>query len=102
MRFPIPPFYTTIFEAYGIRPTQIMSNSWRIMSSFYIGYRVLGDESSLNVFSKMYALKRLGAFYVFEARMGCLLVYPKPFNHKGWKNTIVKFVSPVRFEINTA
>lgn len=49
----------------------------------------------------MYALMMSKTVYVFEARVGRLFVDPKPSNHNGWKNTVVKLVSPAAFEVNT-
>lgn len=50
----------------------------------------------------MYSLRRLKAFYVFETRVRCSLVDRKPFNHKGWKNVVVKLESPTGFGLNTS
>ena len=60
LRFPLPKFMIGVLADYGIAPSQLVPNAWRILSTFYIGYRMAQVEPTSRVFRLFYRLKAKG------------------------------------------
>ena len=62
LRFPLPWFILEILGEYGIVPSQLAPNSWRIMSSFFLRCKVMAVIPISKLFRMFYILTRKGQF----------------------------------------
>ena len=67
-RFSLPEFMVGVLADYGIAPSQLVPNAWRILSTFFIGYRMAQVEPTSRVFRLFYHLKAKGGWYFFSGR----------------------------------
>lgn len=51
-----------------------MPNAWRILSTYYIGFKMMGEHPSPNAFKSFCSLKILEGLYIFEPHYGPILV----------------------------
>ena len=63
LQFPLPEFMIGVLTDYGIAPSQLVPNAWRILSTFYIGCRMAQVEPTSRVFRLFYRLKAKGGWY---------------------------------------
>ena len=68
LRFPLPKFMIGVLADYGIAPSQLVPNAWRILSTFYIDCRMAQVEPTSRVFRLFYRLKGKGGWYFFSGR----------------------------------
>ena len=65
LRFPLPRFVLELLNDYGVGPSQLASNAWRIVGAFYLGCRILGIMLTSRLFHNFYFLKTREEFYFF-------------------------------------
>ena len=63
LRFPLPWFVLELFHDYGVAPSQLAPNAWRILAAFYLGYHVIGVVPTSLFFKHFYFLKSREEFY---------------------------------------
>ena len=68
LKFPFLRFILEVSNEYGIMPSQLASNSWRILSSFYLGCMAMTIVATSRLFRMFYTLKRKEEFYYFYFR----------------------------------
>ena len=68
LRFSLPKFMIGVLADYGIAPSQLVPNAWRILSTFYIGCRMAQIELTSRVFRLFYRLKAKGGCYFFSGK----------------------------------
>ena len=90
LRFPLPEFMIGVLADYNIAPSQLAPNSWRILSTFYIGCRMTQVEPTSRVFRLFYRLKAKGGWYFFAGR-GKKVVIGNPTSVKNWKGRFIRF-----------
>ena len=64
MRFPLPEFMVGVLADYA----QLVPNSWRILTAFYIGCRRILAYPTSRIFRLFYSLKKREGWYCFQAR----------------------------------
>ena len=47
LRFPLPEFVLELLHYYGVAPSQLTPNAWRIITAFYIGCHIIGVTSTI-------------------------------------------------------
>ena len=92
MRVPLAPFFREVLSHFGLAPSQLAPNCWRVMSAFLALSRAAGVRSpSVAVFRQFFALRALKVrgLYCFspkDAAAGVLFTgLPDPNTFKGWK-----------------
>ena len=66
LRFPLPEFVLELLHDYGVAPSQLASNAWRILVAFYLGCHILGVASTSRLFRNFYFLKSRVEFYFLQ------------------------------------
>ena len=89
LRFSLSEFMVRVLADYGIAPSQLVPNAWRILSTFFIGYRMAQVEPTSRVFRLFYHLKAKGGWYFFSGR-GRKVVVGNPTSVKNWKERFVR------------
>ncbi|XP_051204588.1 uncharacterized protein [Lolium perenne] len=101
MRVPLHPFYRDALAHFGIAPTQLAPNGWRIMAGFLVLCRSAGVPPSIAVFRYFFGClplfsqknKRKG-WYFFRARDASLCFAGLPHRNTGWKHGFFFLSSP--------
>ena len=57
LRFPLPKFVIRVLADFDIAPSQLLPNSWRILTTFYIGCRRARVDVTSRIFRLFYRLK---------------------------------------------
>ncbi|XBH97867.1 uncharacterized protein LOC119341276 [Triticum dicoccoides] len=73
MRVPLQPFFCEALAHFGIAPTQLAPNAWRIMAGFLVLCRSAGVPPSLAVFRRFFVMsvlnhKHTKRWYYFRTR----------------------------------
>ena len=68
LRFPFPGFVLELLNKYGIAFSQLASNLWRIVATFYLGCKTLLVQPHFRLFKMFYSLCRKGQYYHFRPR----------------------------------
>ncbi|KAM0899736.1 hypothetical protein ACQ4PT_021088 [Festuca glaucescens] len=101
MRVPLHPFYRDALAHFGIAPTQLAPNGWRIMAGFLVLCHFAGVPPSLAVFRYFFGFfplfslknKRKGWFF-FRARDTSLCFAGLPQRNTDWKHGFFFLSSP--------
>ena len=59
-RFPFPDFILKLLNKYGIAPSQLAPNSWKILVTFYLGCKAMLVIPHSRLFMMFYSLCRKG------------------------------------------
>ncbi|KAL0411955.1 UNVERIFIED_CONTAM: hypothetical protein Slati_3785200 [Sesamum latifolium] len=85
LRFPSPSFYREVAHLFQIPLNQLVSNSFRIMASFFMIFYFNEYPVSAQVISQCFRLKRAKpGFFLFTPRSG-VSILPVPNPQKNWK-----------------
>ena len=99
LRFPLPGFVLELLHDYGVAPSQLAPNAWRIIAAFYLGCHIIGVPPTSRLFRTFYFLKTREEFYFLQAR-GKPIVTGLPDTNKGWKPLFLRIVSPIGFGVD--
>ena len=99
LRFPLSGFVLELLHNYGVAPSQLASNAWRIIATFYIGCHIIGVTPISRLFRSFFFLKTREEFYFLQSR-GKLIVIGLPDTNKGWKPLFLRITSPLGFEVD--
>ena len=89
LRFLLPEFMIRVLADYGIVPSQLVPNAWRILSTFFICCRMAQVEPTSRVFRLFYRLKAKREWYFFSGR-GRKVVVGNSTSVKNWKGRFVR------------
>ncbi|KAL0462460.1 UNVERIFIED_CONTAM: hypothetical protein Slati_0133600 [Sesamum latifolium] len=94
LRFPIPSFYQEVAQLFQVPLNQLVPNSFRIMASFYMIFRINGHPVSAQIFSQYFCLKSAShGFFLLTPRPGVSFL-PAPSAPKKWKSGYFFVLSP--------
>jgi hypothetical protein len=90
MRVPLQPFFSEVLSHFGLAPSQLAPNSWRIMAAFAALSRSAGEHSpSVAVFRHFFELRvaKVKGLYYFAGKKetAVALFTGLPDSIKGWK-----------------
>ena len=92
MRVPLDPFFRDVLSHFGLAPSQLAPNCWRVMAAFLALSRAAGIRTpSVAVFRQFFSLRALKVrgLYCFSSKDtagGVLFTgLPDPNTFKGWK-----------------
>ena len=68
LRFPLPGFVLELLHDYGVAPSQLAPNAWRIIAAFYIRCHIIGVTSTSRLFRSFFFLKTREEFYFLQSR----------------------------------
>ena len=88
LRFPLFGFVLKLFHDYGVTPSQLAPNAWRILATFYLGCHVIGVAPTSRLFRYFYFLKSHEKFYFLQSR-GKLIMIKLLNTNKGWMETLI-------------
>ena len=100
MRVPLHPFFCGALVHFGIAPTQLAPNGWRIMAGFVVLCHFAGVPPSLAVFLHFFRLrvlnnKKKDSWHRFQCRDNSALRFTGlPDSIKGWKESFFFLSSP--------
>ncbi|KAI4976775.1 hypothetical protein ZWY2020_050382 [Hordeum vulgare] len=99
MRFPLHGFFCDVLAHFGIAPTQLAPNGWRIMAGFLVLCHSAGVPLSLPVFRYFFLLSALShkhkGCYFFRSRDDSGLRFKGMPNYiKDWKKSFFFLSSP--------
>ncbi|XP_020170196.2 uncharacterized protein [Aegilops tauschii subsp. strangulata] len=102
MRVPLHPFFCEALAHFGVAPTQLAPNAWRIMAGFLVLCRSAGVPPSLAVFRRFFVLSVLNhrhtkRWYYFQTRFrdsSGLRFAGLPDSINGWKRGFFFLSSP--------
>uniref|UniRef100_A0A8R7R0A6 Transposase (putative) gypsy type domain-containing protein n=2 Tax=Triticum urartu TaxID=4572 RepID=A0A8R7R0A6_TRIUA len=102
MRVPLHRFFVDALNHFGLAPTQLAPNGWRIMAGFIVLCRSAGVPPSLAVFRRFFLLSALPhkhqkGWYYFQPRSkgrSGLRFTGLPESIKGWKRGFFFLYSP--------
>jgi hypothetical protein len=91
LRLPLNSFYSDLFHEYDILPSQLLPNSYRLITGFLHICRVQEIFPSVALFHKIFQLVQFGAstgWYYFRARMPAFAekVGGRPSSVHNWKS----------------
>ena len=84
---------------YGVVPSQLASNAWRILGAFYIKYRILGVMPTSRLFRNFYFLNTREEFYFLQSREKSIVI-KLPDTNKGWKTLFLIITDPNGFGVD--
>ena len=99
LRFPLPGFVLELLHDYGVAPSQLAPNAWRIITAFYIGCHIIGVPPTSRLFRSFFFLKTREEFYFFQYR-GKPIVTGLPDTNKGWKPLFLRITCPHGFGVD--
>ncbi|PUZ61972.1 hypothetical protein GQ55_4G321100 [Panicum hallii var. hallii] len=90
MRVPLHPFFGEVLSHFGLAPSQLAPNCWRVMAAFVALSRAAGARPpSVAVFRHFFALRalKLKGLYCFSSKetAGGVFFTGLPDSIKGWK-----------------
>ncbi|CAN6214901.1 unnamed protein product [Urochloa humidicola] len=91
MRLPLRPFFAEVLTHFGLAPSQLTPNCWRVMAAFAALSRSAGvHPPPVAVFRHFFSLRSLKVkgFYYFAATDTDVALFtglPDSINFKGWK-----------------
>ena len=98
LRFLLPGFVLELLHDYGVAPSQLAPNAWRIIATFYLGFHIIGVTSTSQLFRSFFFLKTREEFYFLQSR-GKPIVTGLPDTNKGWKPLFLRITSPIGFGV---
>ncbi|KAL2532531.1 Bromodomain adjacent to zinc finger domain 1A [Abeliophyllum distichum] len=96
LRFPIHPFFITIFHEFHLTPSQIAPNAWRLALYFLYMCLLHGIDPSIDLFRCIFEMHRLtscDSYIYFSTRVPFHVPHYRNSN-SGWKKRFF-FVRPV-------
>ena len=99
LRFSLPGFVLELLYDYGVAPSQLAPNAWRIITAFYIGCHIIGITSTSRLFRSFFFLKTREEFYFLQSR-GKPIVIGLSVTNKGWKPLFLRITSPLGFGVD--
>ncbi|XP_077227709.1 uncharacterized protein LOC143860780 isoform X2 [Tasmannia lanceolata] len=90
-RFPIHPFVMEVLRFYGLAPSQVAPNSWRIVVGFmYVMKEVLGRDPSVEVFRRCYRpiRNRSDSWIYLSKQSDIRFIDGLPSSIHGWKGRL--------------
>lgn len=97
MRFPLHPFFCEALAHFGVAPSQIVPNGWRVMAGFVVLSHFAGVTPSLRVFRHFFSLFafKLHGWYCFRGKDSSGALFKGlPHSLKGWKEEFFFLKSP--------
>ncbi|KAM0910350.1 hypothetical protein ACQ4PT_014187 [Festuca glaucescens] len=100
MRVPLHGFFSEALAHFGVAPTQVVPNGWRIMAGFVVLCHYADVPPSLAVFRHFFCLriinhKEKGGWYRFQSKdTSCLHFVGLPDSIKDWKHSFFFLSSP--------
>ena len=88
-----------LLHDYGVAPSQLAPNAWRILAAFYLRCHVIGVVPTSRLFIHFYFLKSLEKFYFLQSR-DKPIVTKLPDINKGWKPLFIRITSPTGFGVD--
>ncbi|XP_048545050.1 uncharacterized protein LOC125524015 [Triticum urartu] len=89
MRLPLHPFFGTVLNHFGLAPSQLLPNGWRVLAGFVVLSHFAGVEPSLPVFLHFFALCLFPPhrFYSFRGKDNHGLLFARMRNRfaRDWK-----------------
>ena len=68
LRFPLSGFVLELLYDYGVAPSQLALNAWRIIVAFYIGCHIIEVTPTSRLFRNFFFLKTREEFYFLQSR----------------------------------
>ncbi|XBH97890.1 hypothetical protein VPH35_127499 [Triticum aestivum] len=97
MRLPLHPFFGTVLNHFGLAPSQLLPNGWRVLAGFVVLSHFAGVEPSLAVFRHFFALCPFPPhrFYSFRGKDNHGLLFARMRNRfaRCWKEDFFFLVS---------
>ncbi|OMO59927.1 hypothetical protein CCACVL1_24527 [Corchorus capsularis] len=85
-RLPAHPFIIELCNYYGVAPSQLVPNTWKILISYIIICMYKGWTLYVVVIRHLFQLqKRKGGWYAFQVRRGKKNKFPSPENNQQWQ-----------------
>ncbi|KAL5224218.1 hypothetical protein ABZP36_010857 [Zizania latifolia] len=97
MRVPLHDFVCEVLGHFGLAPSQIAPNGWRIMIGFIVLSHHAGVPPSLAVFRHFFSLCffKLKGWYCFRGKDTAGVLFTSlPKSNKGWKESFFFLASP--------
>jgi hypothetical protein len=97
MRVPLHGFFCEVLAHFGVAPSQIAPNGWRVMAGFLVLCHFAGVPPSLAVFRHFFSLcaHKLKGWYWFRGKDSAgALIKGLPLSLKGWKEGFFFLRSP--------
>ncbi|WVZ82902.1 LOW QUALITY PROTEIN: hypothetical protein U9M48_030109 [Paspalum notatum var. saurae] len=97
MRVPLHPFFCEALAHYGVAPSQVVPNGWRVMAGFVVLSHSAGVPPSLPVFRHFFSLcaSRDKGWYWFRGKDAAGALFKGiPHSFKGWKEEFFFLRSP--------
>ncbi|KAF0901571.1 hypothetical protein E2562_003544 [Oryza meyeriana var. granulata] len=97
MRVPLHPFVCEVLRHFGLAPSEVAPNGWRIMAGFLVLSHHAGVPPSLAVFRHFFklCLFKLNGWYYFRGKDTVGMLFTGMPNHmKGWKEGFFFLSSP--------
>ncbi|CAN6214900.1 unnamed protein product [Urochloa humidicola] len=89
MRVPLPPFFAEVLNHFGLAPSQLAPNCWRVMAAFAALSRSAGvHPPPVALFRHFFALRvhKVKGFYFFAGKDTAVALFTGlPDSIKGWK-----------------
>ncbi|KAK1604675.1 hypothetical protein QYE76_028348 [Lolium multiflorum] len=97
MRVPLPGFFSDVLTHFGLAPSQLAPNGWRILSGFVVLCHRAGVPPSLAVFRHFFLLVKfkLRGWYFFRGKDAAGALFAGlPKSNKKWKDKFFFLASP--------
>ncbi|WVZ82298.1 hypothetical protein U9M48_029575 [Paspalum notatum var. saurae] len=96
LRVPLHPFFCEALAHYGVAPSQVVPNGWRVMAGFVVLSHSAGVPPSLPVFRHFFSLCafKLKGWYWFRGKGAGALFKGIRYSFKGWKEEFFFLRSP--------
>ncbi|XP_047093719.1 uncharacterized protein LOC124706099 [Lolium rigidum] len=97
MRVPLPGFFSDVLTHFGLAPSQLAPNGWRILSGFVVLCHRAGVAPSLAVFRHFFLLVKfkLRGWYFFRGKDAAGTLFAGlPKSNKKWKDKFFFLTSP--------
>ena len=99
LRFPLSRFVLELLHDYGVAPSQLALNAWRIVVAFYIRCHIIGVTPTSRLFRSFFFLKTREEFYFLQSK-GKPIMTRLPDTNKGWKPLFLRITSPLGFGVD--
>ncbi|CAL5044282.1 unnamed protein product [Urochloa decumbens] len=98
MRLPLHVFFCEALAHFGLAPSQVAPNGWRVMAAFVVLSHSAGTPPSLAVFRHFFSLcqSKLKGWYCFRGKGAAGALFKGlPHSLKGWKDEFFFLRSPM-------
>ncbi|CAL5037087.1 unnamed protein product [Urochloa decumbens] len=98
MRLPLHVFFCEALAHFGLAPSQVAPNGWRVMAAFVVLSHSAGTPPSLAVFRHFFSLcqSKLKGWYCFRGKGAAGALFKGlPHSLKGWKEEFFFLRSPM-------